>query len=482
MDRLHHRWAALALLCLAQFMLIVDVTGMNLALPSIARDLDLGRAGLTWVAAAYTLCFGGLLLLGGRLADGLGRRRAFLIGLAAFTLASLISGVAHSGGQLIAGRAVQGVAAALLSPAALSIITTSFHGPERTKALGVWGAIAGGGAAVGVLVGGALTSGPGWRWVFFVNLPVGVAVAVLLPRLVPASLPARVLRDVDVPGALAATTTVGLVVYGLIHAGSDGWATMWTLVPLGGAVIGVGVLVAVERRAVDPLLRPGVVLERSVVAGTVVMFAATVVLITGFFLVSWYLQHRAGYSALKTGLVYVPVAVATGLGAHGASRMIGGAGAGASAGVGARLGFRGTAAVGFALAALGAGLLTRVPASGNAVVGVLPGFVVLSAGIGMVLVTATTVAMHRVGGEEATAGVVSGVVNTGHELGSALGVAVASILAAASIGPAGGGVGGFHTAFGVMVGVAVVAGVGVLRGLPAGRVEVGTGAGAVFMH
>ncbi|NUR59875.1 MAG: MFS transporter [Catenulispora sp.] len=466
MDRLHHRWAALALLCLAQFMLIVDVTGMNLALPSIARDLGLGRAGLTWVAAAYTLCFGGLLLLGGRLADGLGRRRAFLIGLAAFTAASLLSGTAHSGGQLIAGRAVQGVAAALLSPAALSIITTSFHGAERTKALGVWGAIAGAGAAVGVLVGGALTAGPGWRWVFFVNLPVGVVVAAVLPRLVPASVPARALRNVDVPGALAATATVALLVYGLIHAGSDGWATTWTLVPLAGAAVALAVLVTVERAATDPLLRPGLVLDRAVVAGTATMFAATVVLITGFFLISWYLQHRAGYSALKTGLVYLPVALATGLGAHGASHLIG------------RLAFRGAAVSGFVLAALGAGLLTRLPASGNAALAVLPGFVVLSAGIGMVLVTATTAAMHEA--EPATAGLVSGLVNTGHELGSALGVALASILAAASIGPAATGVGGFRTAFATTAAIAAVAAGAALRGLPAGRPD--PAAAPVFAH
>ncbi|NUP48133.1 MAG: MFS transporter [Catenulispora sp.] len=454
------------MLCLAQFMLVVDVTGMNLALPSIAHDLGLGRAGLTWVAAAYTLCFGGLLLLGGRLADGLGRRRAFLIGVAAFTAASLLSGVAHSGGTLIAGRAAQGVAAALLSPAALSIITTSFHGSERTKALGIWGAIAGGGAAVGVLVGGALTSGPGWRWVFFVNLPVGVAVAALLPRLVPAAPPARALRNVDVPGALAATATLALLVYGLIHAGSDGWGTTWTLLPLAGAAVGLVLLVAVERRADEPLLQPGLVLDRAVVAGTAVMFASTVILITGFFLISWYLQHRAGYSAVKTGLVYLPVAAGVGLGAHGASHTIG------------HLGFRGGAAAGFVVASAGAWLLTRLPASGNAALAVLPGFVLLSVGVGMALVTATTAATHRA--EPSTAGVVSALVNTGHELGSALGVAVASILAAASIGPSATGVDGFRTAFAATAVIASVAGVASLRALPPGHPD--PGAAPVLGH
>ena len=346
------RWTALTLLCLAQFMLIVDITAVNLALPSMAQDLDLGRQSLTWVPAAYTLCFGGLLLLGGRLADGLGRRRAFLIGLAAFTGASLMSGAAHTGSELIAGRAAQGVAAALLSPAALSIVTTTFHGPERTKALGVWGAIGGAGAAVGVLVGGALTSGPGWRWVFFVNLPIGLAVLALLPRLVPASAPARSLRGLDVPGALTATATAALLVYGLIHAGSSGWGTAATMLPLAGAVLAAVRLVLVERSTAHPLLRRDSYADRAVVAGTAVMFAATILLITGFFLLSWYLQHRAGYSALKTGVVYLPVAVTTGLGAHLASHSVG------------HLGFRPTAVSGFVIAAVGALLLTRLPASG----------------------------------------------------------------------------------------------------------------------
>ena len=453
--QIDRRWAALTLLCLAQFMLIVDITGVNLALPSMAHDLALGRQALTWVPAAYTLCFGGLLLLGGRLADGLGRRRAFLVGLTAFTVASLVSGVAHTSAELIAGRAAQGVAAALLSPAALSIVTTAFHGPERTKALGIWGAIGGAGAAVGVLVGGALTSGPGWRWVFFVNLPVGVVVLAVLPRLVPASAPARSLRGLDLPGALTAVATAALLVYGLIHAGSSGWSTPATLLPLGSAAAAAGVLVLVERSAAQPLLRPGLVRDRAVVAGFAVMFAATILLITGFFLISWYLQHRAGYSALKTGVVYLPVAVATGLGAHLASHSVG------------HLGFRGTAVGGFIVAAIGALLLTRLPASGNAALAVLPGFVLLSAGVGMALVTATTVALHQA--DHAEAGLISGLVNTGHELGSALGVALASVLAAGSLGVAATGVGGFRSAFGVAAAIAAVAGVAALRALPEGR-------------
>uniref|UniRef100_UPI0018922294 MFS transporter n=1 Tax=Catenulispora rubra TaxID=280293 RepID=UPI0018922294 len=225
-------------------------------------------------------------------------------------------------------------------------------------------------------------------------------------------------------------------------------------------------LVVVERSATQPLLRPGLVRDRAVVAGAAVMFAATILLITGFFLVSWYLQHRAGYSALRTGVVYLPVAVATGLGAHLASHGVG------------HLGFRGTAGTGFTLAGVGALLLTRLPASGNAALAVLPGFVLLSAGVGMALVTATTVALHQADHREA--GLISGLVNTGHELGSALGVALASVLAAGSLGVAATGVGGFRTAFAAAAGIAAVAAVGALAALPAGRPD--PGARPVFGH
>ena len=426
----------------------------------------MSRQALTWVPAACTLCFGGLLLLGGRLADGLGRRRAFLLGLVLFTAASLASGFAGSGAVLIAARAAQGVGAALLSPAAMSIITTAFHGEERNKALGVWGAIAGGGAAVGVLTGGALTSGPGWRWIFFINIPVGLVVLAALPRVVAATPAARSLRGLDVPGAVAATATAGLLVYGLIHAGSLGWGTAGTLVPMGGAVLALAALAAVERRSASPLLRPGLVADRAVAVGAALMLAATVVLITGFFLISWYLQHRLGYSPLKTGLVFLPVAIATGGGAHLASHGIG------------HLGYRVTGTVGFSLAAAGAAVLIRLPADGNAAISVLPGFLLLSLGIGMAIVTATTSAVHRV--DHTEAGVVSGLVNTGHELGSALGVATASILAASSLGNTATGVSGFHAAFtATAILAAAVALVGT-RLLPAGRPD--PEAAPVFGH
>lgn len=244
------RWAALALICVAQFMLILDVTVVNVALPDMAADLHLDRATLTWAVTAYTLCFGGLMLLGGRLADALGARRTLLAGLTLFTAASLVTGLAGGAATLLGGRIAQGVGAALLSPAALSIVTTTFHGPERNKALGVWAAIGGSGAAAGVLIGGALTDGPGWQWVFFINVPIGLAVLATLPALVPtrAPQPARL----DLPGALLVTAGTGLLIYGLVEAGDSGWSDAATLLPLAAAVALYAGFAAVERASRAP--------------------------------------------------------------------------------------------------------------------------------------------------------------------------------------------------------------------------------------
>src|SRR5215217_962489 len=267
------RWQALVLLCLAQFMVILDITVVNVALPAIGADLSLDRAALTWVVTAYTLCYGGLMLLGGRLADLLGRRRMFLAGLATFTLASLGAGLAGDGTVLVAARALQGVGAALLSPAALSIITTTFQGRERYRALGVWAALGGAGAAVGVLLGGTLTSGPGWPWVFFVNVPVGVLVAAAVPATVATS-PRSSAQGVDVPGAVAITAGVGLLL-------------------LGG-------FVALERTVAAPLVDLRLLASRPVAAGYGVMLAASGLLISGFFLNSLLLQRVMGLTALGT--------------------------------------------------------------------------------------------------------------------------------------------------------------------------------------
>ena len=455
------RWPALVLLCLAQFMVILDVTVVNVALPVMARDLMLDRAALTWVVTAYTLCFGGLMMLGGRLADLLGRRRVFLAGLAVFTVASLAAGLAGGAGTIVAARAVQGVGAALLSPAALSILTTTFHGPDRNRALGVWAAVGGSGAAVGVLVGGLLVSGPGWAWVFFINVPIGILVAGLAPFAVAAGRgqPGRV----DVPGALLVTAGTATLIYGLVHAGDAGW-----LGALAAAAILYAAFALVEQRVSAPLVRLGLLARRPMASGLVVMLTASALLISGFFVCSLLLQRLLGLSALGTGLVFLPVAVATIGGAHTAGRLIG------------RFGPRPIVGIGFGVAALGLALLAQVRAGANPWTAVMPGFVLAAAGLGAGFVVATTTAMSRVDAHHA--GMASGAVNTAHELGAALGVAAVSAIAGTSISAAPGlpDSGGFAAALWACALAAGVAAVLTPWLLPAGPPPA-TG-GPTFVH
>ncbi|GAA3390415.1 MFS transporter [Cryptosporangium minutisporangium] len=457
------RWWVLVLLCLAQFMVILDVTVVNVALPVIADQLHLERAGMTWVVTAYTLCFGALMLLGGRLADVLGRRRVFLAGLAAFTLASLASGLATDATLLIGARAAQGVGAALLSPAALSIVTTTFHGPDRNRALGVWAAIGGAGAAIGVLLGGLFTAGPGWEWVFFINVPVGVLVAIALPLLLPGG-PSQQPGRVAVPSALVATGGVATLIYGLVRAGDAGWGDLGTLLALAAGLLLLAVFAGIERAVTTPLVRWTLLARRPVVAGNLVMLAASGLLLATFFLSSQYLQHILGLSPLRTGLLFLPVAVVIGLGTHLGVRVIG------------RFGGRPAAAAGFALAATGALLLTQLPAEGNPALTLLPGFAISGLGLGAVFVTATTTAMAHVDPSEA--GTTSGLINTGHELGATLGIAFVSTLAASSL--AGAGISGFGTAFTGAAIIAAVMAVVVAWLVPAGRPPATDG--PVFVH
>ena len=277
------RWLALGLLSLAQLMLMLDVTVVNVALPAIGVHLHLDRPTLTWVLTAYTLAFGGLMLLGGRLADLLGARQVMLAGLAVFTGASLLSGLAANSTMLLAGRATQGIGAALLSPSALALVTTTFTGSERNKALGIWAAIGGAGAAIGVLVGGVLTSTAGWRWIFFINVPVGVLVLAVLPALVPGGRTRTGRAMVDVPGALAVTAATGAVIYGLISAGSHGWLTTRTLIPLGTAAVLYAVFAAIEHTVTAPLMDLRMLARRPVAAGAFLMLVGTGLLVGSFF-------------------------------------------------------------------------------------------------------------------------------------------------------------------------------------------------------
>ncbi|MEV8533619.1 MFS transporter [Streptomyces sp. NPDC051211] len=494
------RWLILALLCMAQFMLIVDVTVVNVALPTIGGQLGLDAGSLTWIVTAYTLFFGSLLLLGGRLGDLLGRRLMFLTGLALFTVASLVCGLAESGGVLITARSVQGVGAALMSPAAMALIMTVFEGAERNRALGVWAAIGGTGAAFGVLLGGVLVSGPGWEWIFFVNVPIGLVVLVAVPGLVKevsaaghghGHAPAHghgqehghghghgqkhghghghgaAPAGVDLPGALTMTATPALLIYGLVQARDHGFGDLSAWLPLLGALVGAALFVAAERSAAAPLVRLPFLARRSLIGGCLLMLAASGVLISAFFLCSLYLQHVLGFSALRTGLMFLPVALATTVGAHFGSQAV------------ARLGWRTTAGGGMAVAVAGALLLTGLERDGNAWTQLVPGFVLLGLGLGAGFICAITSAMHGV--EHQDAGLGSGLVNTCHELGASLGIAVVAAVAGASLeGGAAPSVDGFGSAFTACAVIAAVAGAAGLTLLPKGKPD--PSAGPVFAH
>lgn len=445
----HQRpWTLLILLSVAQFMVILDATVVNVALPSIARSLGFQAGGLQWVVTAYVLASGGLVLLGGRAADVIGRRRMFLAGLTVFTAASLASGLAPAAGALVAARFGQGAGAALLTPAALSIITTTYTGPQRARALGIWGAIGGAGAAAGVLIGGMLTTWLGWRAVFLVNVPVGVIAGLVSLRLVPVTRvtprPARQgARDLDLPGAALAVAGLVTLAYALAQAPADGWTSVRTAWLLALAAVLLTAFAAAEvlarRAGRPPLVPPQLWRNRPLVAGVLVMFASTGVLIATFFLNTLYLQDVQHASALRVGLEFLPLALIIGLGAHLASDLL------------PRVGSRLLIVVGFALMAGGALLLTTMSARSGYVTGLLPGLLVTGLGTGLVLPATAVTGLSEI--DDDRAGTASGMISAAHEIGAAFGVAVFSAIAVA----ANGGIGvGYQRGFEV---AAVIAGV-----------------------
>ena len=412
------RWTALALLATAQLMLVLDVTVVNVALPDIGTSLRLTRTELPWVMTAYTVVFGGLMLLGGRIADRYGPRRLTLTGLAVFTGASLLTGLAPGPAALLAGRALQGCGAALLSPAALAALMTMFAGRDRARALGVWSGLAGLGSALGVILGGVLTTEASWRWIFTVNVPVGAALLVAVPLVVPAGRAApgpAGPAGLDVPGGLLVTAGTGAAIYGLISAGTSGWAAPSTLSALAVAVIAWAAFALAERRSASPLLAVGLLLRRPVAAGGFLMLVATGLLVGTFFLGSFSLQHADGYSALRVGLAFIPVAVATVAGAHAAGHVL------------ARVPARAVAVAGLALAAAGYG--TAVLWAGPAQL--VTGMSVASLGVGGCFVTAFTASLADAPAAEG--GLRGALVSTFHELGGAAGVALLSTVAGAAL-------------------------------------------------
>jgi EmrB/QacA subfamily drug resistance transporter len=448
------RWVALAVLSVAQLMLILDVTVVNVALPDIGRDLQLHRTTLTWVLTAYTVAFGGLMLLGGRLSDLIGARRTALAGLALFTAASSTAGLAGGSALLITSRAAQGVGAALLSPSALALLTTTFHGPERTRALGVWSALGGIGAALGVLFGGVLTSGPGWRWVFYVNVPTGLVLLAALPVFVPAVRPSAGRRRLDLPGAVLVTAATGAAIFAMINAGDHGWGARSTLLPLVASAVAYSAFYAVERLVRTPLLDIRILSQRPVLTGGLLILTATGLLVGSFFLGSFYLQYVRGFGALAAGLAFFPVAVGTMGGAHTGSLSL------------ARFGPRAVAVVALGVAACG----SAAPALWSGPAALIAGISVAAAGLGATFVVAFATGLSHVDPEHA--GTASGVINSFHELGGAAGVAVLSTIAGASLA-AGGGSDGFGRAFAFSAVAAAVAAAVCAVAIPAGRPPAG---------
>lgn len=441
------RWLVLILVCFAQFMVVVDATVVNVALPSIQADLGFSAADLQWVVNGYTLVFGGFLLLGGRASDLLGRKRLFLGGLTLFTAASALNGLASSQEMLVAARALQGLGAAMVSPAALSIITTTFEdGPERTRALGIWSGIIAGGAAFGLLLGGVLTEALSWPWVFFVNLPVGIAVGVAALRYVPESRSDE-RGGFDLAGAVTVTSGLMLLTYAIVKAQEWGWGGTRTLALGGLAFALLGLFLAIERRTASPLVQLRIFAIRTLSVANGVMLLIGGALFSMFFFGSLYVQDVLGFSPLESGLAFLPMSVGIAVGAGVAQSLIG------------RVGVKPVALGGMLLATAGMVLMTGVSADGSYVSDVLPGIVLIAFGMGNVFVPLTLAATTNV--DDDHAGLASGIFNTSQQIGGALGLAILSTLAADRTAAVGGGtpnamVEGFQTAFLVGAGMMAV--------------------------
>jgi EmrB/QacA subfamily drug resistance transporter len=443
----HAPWTTLILLGLAQFMVILDITVVNVALPSITEDLGFAEGDLQWVITAYVLFTGGLLMLGGRAADLFGRRRVFLGGLATFTVASFASGLASSPEALVAARAVQGLGAAMLTPGALSIVTTTYAGRQRTAALAAWSALGSAGAAAGVVLGGVLTSGLGWEWVFFINVPVGLITGIGVLRVVPNAPPAAVGQRLDVLGAVTAVAGLVVLMYGIEGANEHGWGSARTIALLLASAALLATFAGVERSVRAPLIPPKTWRNRPLISGTVVILVATALLVAVFFLNTLYLQDVLGWSALETGLAFLPLVIVIAAGANAANGLV------------SRIGSRKLAALGLVLLAGGAGLLALAPDVASYGTDILPGFLVLGFGVGLVFPAGSIAAMSDVPDE--AAGLASGLVMTGHELGAAFGVAAISAVATAASTFVAGYADGFVA---VAVVAALVASVAILAG------------------
>ena len=410
------RWIALAVLVAAQFMVVLDVAIVNVALPSIQTDLHFSEQSLQWVITAYAIMFGGFLLLGGRMADLLGRRRLFIAGIALFTVSSLLAGFAWSAGSLITFRATQGLGGALLAPAALSILTTTFaEGRERNIALGVWGAVSGSGAAAGVLLGGFLTSSLAWSWIFFINVPVGIALVAVSPLLLRESRAELGHRTFDFAGAVTVTSGLMLLVYAMTRATEIGWGTAETIGLLAGSAALILSFVAIELRSEAPLLPMRIFRLRSLTGANVTSFLVGTALFSQFFLGTLYMQQVLHYSAMKTGVAYLPLTLTIIALAGVAQNLV------------TRVGVRRVLPVGLVLATGALVLLAQLPADGKYFFDIFPAFLLSAVGLAFTFIPLTIAALMGV--QESDAGVASGLFNTTQQIGGAIGLAAASTIA-----------------------------------------------------
>ena len=408
-----NRWRILAVVAAAFFMTILDVSIVNVALPSIGRSLHFTRENLQWVITAYAITFGGFLLLGGRAADLLGRRRVFIVGVVLFTTASLVCGLAQGEAMLIAARAVQGLGAAIISPAALSIVMTSFEeGAERNKALGIWGALGGSGAAVGVLAGGVLTKYLGWEWIFFVNVPVGATVLALTPRIVPESRGDIATRSFDPFGAVSVTSGLALLVYTISKAPDVGWGTARTILLLVASGVLLLAFLINERRVSSPLMPFQIFRVRTLAGANAVGALLGAALFANFFVLTLYVQTVLHYSALKTGVTFVATA-GTAVVAAGVAQALT-----------TKLGAKPVMAVGLALLTGAMVWYAQIPVNGHYASDLLPGYIMVGVGIAFAFVPVSIAALAGVAEHEA--GLASGLINTSQQIGGAIGVAVSS--------------------------------------------------------
>jgi EmrB/QacA subfamily drug resistance transporter len=413
---LDRRWTALILLCAAQFVVVLDASIVNVALPTIGRGLHFSEQNLPWVVNAYVIAFGGFLLLGGRAADLLGRRRVFMAGLLVVATSSLTAGFAATQGELIAARAAQGLGAAIISPAALSIVTTLFRdGAERNKALGAWGAVAGSAGAAGVLLGGVLTEGLGWQWVLWVNVPVSLVALALTPGLIPESRSESAKRHFDAAGALSITAGLSLLAYALLDAASAGWGSARTIALISLSFALIAVFVTVELRSAAPLVPFRIFRLRTLTGANVVGILLGASLFSMFFFISLYMQQVRGYSAIQAGLSYLPLAVTIVVAAGLGGQLV------------TRFGFKPILASGLLFVALGLVWFSRVTAGGSFISDILGPSLLAALGLGFGFVTSTIAAVSGV--DEREQGLASGLINTSQQIGGALGLAVLSTIA-----------------------------------------------------